>query len=43
VQGGIDFLPPPSAGRLLIAGDETAVPAIASILNCLPSDATATP
>jgi iron complex transport system ATP-binding protein len=39
VQGGIDFLPPPHTDRILLAGDETAVPAIASILERLPRDA----
>ncbi|MBF4633696.1 siderophore-interacting protein [Agreia pratensis] len=34
-QGGVDFLPPPHAERILLAGDETAVPAIASILERL--------
>lgn len=37
--GGIEFSPG-AAGRLLLAGDETAVPAIAGILRDLPSDAT---
>jgi NADPH-dependent ferric siderophore reductase len=37
--GGIDFIPPAHTDRLLLAGDETAVPAIASILERLPADA----
>jgi NADPH-dependent ferric siderophore reductase len=37
VHGGIDFRVP---GRtVLLAGDETAVPAIASVLECLPAEA----
>jgi NADPH-dependent ferric siderophore reductase len=38
-SGGIDFIPPAHTDRLLLAGDETAVPAIASILERLPHDA----
>ncbi|MGN0064170.1 MAG: siderophore-interacting protein [Nocardioides sp.] len=37
--GGIEFLPP-SGARLLLVGDETAVPAICAILEQLPLDAT---
>jgi NADPH-dependent ferric siderophore reductase len=36
--GGIEFAPG-EAGRVLLAGDETAVPAIAGILRDLPADA----
>ncbi len=39
VHGGIDFRPPAHTGCLLLGGDETAVPAISSILSCLPADA----
>lgn len=36
--GGVEFVPG-TAGRLLLVGDETAVPAVASILGGLPPDA----
>ncbi|WP_030443234.1 siderophore-interacting protein [Actinoplanes subtropicus] len=36
-HGGIDFRPPPHTERILLGGDETAVPAISSILAGLPS------
>jgi NADPH-dependent ferric siderophore reductase len=39
VHGGIDFQPPAHTDSLLLGGDETAVPAISSILACLPPDA----
>ena len=37
-HGGVDFVPPAVTDRLLIAGDETALPAIAGILERLPAD-----
>ncbi|GIF16812.1 siderophore-interacting protein [Actinoplanes teichomyceticus] len=37
-HGGIDFHPPVDTNRILLVGDETAVPAIASILSGLPAD-----
>jgi NADPH-dependent ferric siderophore reductase len=40
VHGGIDFRAPSGAGNLLLAGDETAVPAIAGILEKLAPHAT---
>ncbi|GIF21850.1 NADPH-dependent ferric siderophore reductase [Actinoplanes tereljensis] len=40
VHGGIDFHPPAHAECILLGGDETAVPAISSILAGLPADAT---
>ena len=39
-HGGVEFRPPATATNLLFAGDETAVPAIASILERLPATAT---
>ncbi|MBB5872457.1 NADPH-dependent ferric siderophore reductase [Allocatelliglobosispora scoriae] len=39
-HGGVEFRPPATATNLLFAGDETAVPAIASILERLPETAT---
>ena len=36
--GGIEF-EPPAGRRLLLVGDETAVPAVCAILECLPDDA----
>jgi iron complex transport system ATP-binding protein len=38
-HGGVDFVPPVQTGCLLVAGDETAVPAIACILERLPATA----
>lgn len=38
-HGGLDFRAHNGAGHILLAGDETAAPAIASILECLPADA----
>lgn len=38
----IAWSPPPGAGRMLIAADETAVPAVAGILASLPSSAAPT-
>jgi len=40
VSYGIDFVPPARTDSLLLAGDETAAPAIAVILEQLPVDAT---
>src|SRR5215210_8433085 len=39
--GGVEWRPPADAARLLIAGDETAVPAISAIAESLPGDRTA--
>ncbi|MFC7328690.1 siderophore-interacting protein [Marinactinospora rubrisoli] len=36
---GVEWAPPATARRLLLAGDETAVPAMASIVEALPPDA----
>jgi iron complex transport system ATP-binding protein len=38
-HGGVDFIPPVRTEQFLIAGDETALPAIANILERLPADA----
>jgi NADPH-dependent ferric siderophore reductase len=35
-NGGVDFRPPPGAGWVLLAADETALPAVAGILAALP-------
>lgn len=37
-HGGLEFRPPGDTGAVLIAGDETAAPAICSILERLPAD-----
>ncbi|WP_103062492.1 siderophore-interacting protein [Actinomyces qiguomingii] len=39
LAGGVDFVPPSVTGRFLIGGDETAAPAIARILEDLPTTA----
>lgn len=38
-HGGVDFAPPAHSDAYLLAGDETAVPAIAGILRGMPDDA----
>jgi len=38
-HGGLEFAPPATSHALLLAGDETAVPAIAAICESLPADA----
>ncbi|MCO5967616.1 siderophore-interacting protein [Actinoallomurus soli] len=40
-NGGVDFRPPPGTDRVLLAGDETALPAVAGILAWLPATARA--
>jgi NADPH-dependent ferric siderophore reductase len=37
-HGGVEFRPPADAGLVLLAGDETAVPAVAAILERLPGN-----
>jgi NADPH-dependent ferric siderophore reductase len=38
VHGGVEFEPPPGTTTVVLAGDETAAPAIASIVERLPED-----
>ncbi|WP_328990200.1 siderophore-interacting protein [Kribbella sp. NBC_01245] len=42
LQSGVDYVPPPTSKRRLLIADETALPALAGILEELPSDVQAT-